>query len=330
MLAPAAAGGLEASPVALIEAVETIARGDGAAGWLVAVCATSGLLTAYLPPERAGDLFADPRAIAGGVFAPRGRGVPVDRGLEVTGRWPFASGCEHCTWLLGGVMVEGEPTPRLAVAPRSAVTIHDTWNVAGLRATGSHDIEMDRVLVAHGHSASVYADAPTAPGPLYAFPLFGLLAIAIAAAGLGIARGALFDLVSLAGGKVPAGGARPLAARGTVQADVAAAEGALRGARAGLHAAVREAWEAAQASGTVTVEHRTALRVAATHAAVTSADVAAHALRLAGASAIYDGAALQRRWRDAVVASQHMLVAPPTLELTGRLLLGLETDTAQL
>lgn len=330
MLAPAAAGGLEASPPELVESVEMLARGDGAAGWLVAVCATSGLLAGYLPREHAGDLFADPLSIAGGVFAPRGRGVRVDGGIEVTGRWPFASGCEHCTWLLGGIVVEGEPAPRLAVARRDEVVIHDTWHVAGLRATGSHDIEMDRVLVPAGRSASVFSDAPTATGPLYAFPLFGLLAIAIAACGLGIARGALDDLMGLAAGKTPAGGTRPLAARATVQADVAAAQGALRAARAGLLAAVGEAWEAAQADGAVTVEHRAGLRIAATHAARTAGDVASSALRLAGGSAIYDGMTLQRRWRDAVVAGQHMLVAPPTLELTGRILLGAETDTTQL
>jgi alkylation response protein AidB-like acyl-CoA dehydrogenase len=330
MLAPASAGGLESEPAVLVESVEALARGDGAAGWLVAVCSTAGILTAYLPPERAGDLFADPLAITGGVFAPRGRGDRVDGGIQVTGRWPFASGCEHCAWLLGGVMVEGEAAPRLAVAPREQVTIHDTWHVAGLRATGSHDIEMDRLLIPDGHSASVLADQPTAGGPLYAFPLFGLLAIAIAACGLGIARGALNELVALAGGKTPAGGTRPLAARGAVQSEVAQVEGALRAARSGLLAAVDEAWEAAQATGAVTVAHRTGLRVAATHAARTAAEVTTQLLRLAGGSAIYDSVSLQRRWRDAVVAGQHMLVAPPTLELTGRLLLGVETDTTQL
>jgi alkylation response protein AidB-like acyl-CoA dehydrogenase len=331
MLAPASAGGLEAPPAELVESVEALARGDGAAGWLVAVCATAGLLTAYLPPDRAGELFADPTAIVGGVFAPRGRGVAVDGGgIEVTGRWPFASGCEHCAWLLGGVVVEGEPAPRLAVAPREEVTIHDTWHVAGLRATGSHDIEMDGVLIPAGRSASVFAGPPTAGGPLYAFPLFGLLAIAIAACGLGIARGALDSLMALAAAKTPSGATRPMAARATVQADVALAEGALRAARGGLLAAVDEAWEAAQADGSVSIAHRTALRVAATHAARTAADVTAQLLRLAGGSAIYDSVTLQRRWRDAVVAGQHMLVAPPTLELTGRLLLGVETDTAQL
>ena len=330
MLAPVSAGGLESPPAALVEAVEALGRGDGAAGWLVAVCATAGLLTAYLPPERAGDLFADPTAITGGVFAPRGRAVAVDGGIEVTGRWPFASGCEHCAWLLGGVVVEGESAPRLAAAPREQVTIHDTWHVAGLRATGSHDIEMDRLLIPDGRSASVIADRPTAPGPLYAFPLFGLLAIAIAACGLGIARGALDELVTLAGGKTPAGGTRPLAARGAVQAEVASIDGAIRAARGGLLSAVDEAWEAAQSSGAVSTTHRAALRITATHAARTAADVTAQLLRLAGGSAIYEGVTLQRRWRDAVVAGQHMLVAPPTLELTGRLLLGIETDTTQL
>ena len=93
--------------------------------------------------------------------------------------------------------------------------------------------------------ASVSAGPPVADGPLYAFPLFGLLAVAIASVCLGIARGALGDLTALAGAKVPAGGRRTLAERATVQAEVARAEAAVRAARALLDEAVGEAWDAA-------------------------------------------------------------------------------------
>jgi alkylation response protein AidB-like acyl-CoA dehydrogenase len=327
---PATAGGLEAPPAALAGAAEELARGDAAAGWCVAIGATSGLLLGYLPLDSAREVQATPTTVLGGVFAPRGRAIPADGGHRVTGRWPFASGCEHCDWLMGGAIVEGDPAPRLMLARADEVVIHDTWHVAGLRGTGSHDIEMTDVLVPAGRSASVFTDTPTADGPLYAFPLFGLLALAIAGVALGTARGALDDLVALAGAKTPTGSRRVLAERPPVQAATAQAEASLRAARALLYEAIDAAWEIARASGEVPVTERTALRLAATHAATTGADVAATAFRLGGGSAIYERTSLERRFRDAHVIPQHMLVAPATLELTGRLVLGLPTDTTQL
>jgi indole-3-acetate monooxygenase len=147
---------------------------------------------------------------------------------------------------------------------------------------------------------------------------------------LGIARGALDELIEMAGGKVPTGGRRKLAERATVQADAARADAAVRAARALLLEAVEDAWQRAAAEGEVGTERRAALRLASTHAAAVSAEAATTAYRLGGGSAIYESSPLQRRFRDANVATQHMLVAPATWELTGRLLLGLPTDTTQL
>ena len=89
--------------------------------------------------DRARD-FADPETMVAGVFAPRGRAPPEDGGFRVSGRWPFASGCRHAHWLMGGCVVEearrsdGCPSPVLA--PAEAFTIHDTWHVMGLRGHG--------------------------------------------------------------------------------------------------------------------------------------------------------------------------------------------------
>jgi alkylation response protein AidB-like acyl-CoA dehydrogenase len=158
-----------------------------------------------------------------------------------------------------------------------------------------------------------------------------LLAIAIGAVSIGIARGALDDIIGLAGARTPTGSRRTLAERAAAQAEVAASEARLRAARALLHESIAAAWQGAAEHGEVTVEERTSLRLAATHATTTGAEVTGAAYRLGGGQAVYESSSpLPRRFRDANVATQHMLVAPATHELTGRLLLGLETDTTQL
>jgi len=325
---PAAAGGLEAHPGTLVAAVRALAAGDAAAGWCVAIAATSGLVAGYLPETAAREIYAEPATMVAGVFAPKGRATPDPGGFRVSGRWPFASGCRHADWLMGGCVVDGGM--RLMLAPAEQFTIHDTWHVMGLRGTGSHDIELDGVYIPAERTASVLGDPPLQPGPLYAFPLFGLLALAIAAVSLGIARGALDDLIALAGGKVPTGGKRTLAERGTVQAEVARAEAAVRAAGALLDEAIGAAWERAVAGAGVDVERRAALRLAATHATEVSTRATDTAYTLAGGSALYESSPLQRRVRDAHAATQHMLVAPATWELTGRVLLGMPTDATQL
>jgi alkylation response protein AidB-like acyl-CoA dehydrogenase len=337
---PARLDGAEAPPRELLEVVETLAEADAATGWCVAVCATAGMLAAYVEPAAADEVFGDRGSIAGGVFAPSGRATESADRLEVSGRWRFASNVENCDWLMGGcLMLEngaprtlagGRSDVRLVLFPAAAVAVIDTWSVSGLRATGSHDMAVEDLGVPSGHSASLIADAPRERGPLYAFPPFGLLAASIAAVALGIARGALDDLAELAGAKTPTLSARKLAERAGVQADAARAEARLRAARSLLYAATAEAWEVARAGGSIPLDRRVGLRLAATHA-VESATVAVDtAQRLGGGGAIYESSPLERRFRDIHAATQHMLVGPATWELTGRSLLGLELDDSQL
>lgn len=342
MCLPASLAGGEVAPHTLLAAVEALARGDAAAGWCVAVCATSGMLAAYLPEDAAAEVFGDSSTVAGGVFAPTGRAQASGANLTVTGRWRFASNVMNCDWLMGGCVVldgdqprtvpGGRPDVRLVLFPKNEVEVIDTWSVSGLRGTGSHDMAVTDLEVPAARSASLTTDTPREPGALYAFPPFGLLAVSIAGVALGTARGALDDLAELAGVKTPAMSARRLAERSGTQAGMARAEATLRAARAGLFAALDEAWTAAQAdpSATVRLELRAGLRLAATHAVQASAEAVDAAYGLAGGSAIYESSPLQRRFRDVHAATQHMLVGPATWELTGRTLLGLEIDDSQL
>lgn len=330
LLVPASLGGGESEPASLVAALEELAGADGSTGWCAMVAATSGLVAAYLDPGFARDAFG-PGRIVGGVYAPLGRARRVDDGFVLSGRWPFASGCKHADTLLGGALVEGDsPAPRLLVFDAGDATIHDTWDVSGLRGTGSHDIEVAGLLVPAERTTVLGADRPRHEGALYAFPPFGLLALGIAAVSLGIARGAIGDLVELASTKRPGGSKRTLAERAGVQADVARAEALVSAGRAFVDDAAGEAWDAAVAGGVIPVAERARLRLAATHATRSAADAVDLMYEAAGGSAIYARSPLQRRFRDVHAATAHMMVSPATFELTGRIALGLETDPGQL
>lgn len=333
-LVPTSLGGAEASPAELREQVERIASTDGAAGWCAAIGATAGLAAAYLPEADATELLGDQGAIAAGVFAPRGRlaSGPGDGAFELTGRWPLGSGVGHSTVVgLGCIDAERpERGPLYALVPRDAVEVVESWDSLGLRATASHDVTVDRVAVPAGRVIDLVGGTPVATGPLYAFPLFGLLAVAVSAVCTGIAAGALSDVVALASERRPAGSSRSLAERATTQEGSARATASIRAARAGVEAAIETAWTTAERGEPLGADERAGLRIASTHAAETAVAVVDAAHRLGGAGSLYRGNPLERRFRDVHTAAQHMVVAAGTLELSGRVLLGLETDTAQL
>jgi indole-3-acetate monooxygenase len=334
--APASLGALEASPAATLSGAERIARGDASAGWCVSIAATSSLLSAYLPDRGASEIFGDPHTLAAGVWAPRGRAVVVDGGVRVSGQWSFCSGISHSEWLFAGcVLDDGKadaqgPTLRVAALPTAELEILDTWHTSGLRGTGSHDALADDLFVPDHRVLSLLGTPARIDAPLYRFPVFGFFALSIAAAALGNARGSIDDLSALASGKTAQGSSRTLAERPATQAAVGEAEAALRAARALYYEAIEEAWAAAQQDGPVEDSLRLGLRLAATHAVRTSAEVARSMYDLGGGTAIYESSPLQRRFRDAHAATAHFQVNPATWELCGRLLLGVSTKTAQL
>lgn len=334
--APREVGGLELAPGLALRCSEEIARGDASAGWCVSIAATSSLLAAHLPDESRTELFDDPRLIAAGVWAPRGKARPVDGGIVVSGRWAYCSGIAHAAVFFAGCIVDGgqdqagaKPAPSVIAIPQHELEIADTWHTLGLRGTGSHDTVADELFVPASRVFSLLG-GPVLDRPLYRFPVFGYFALSIGAAALGNARGAIDELAELAAHKVGQGSSRTLAQRPATHAAVAAAESSLRAARALYYGAIEAAWDAAQEEEPVPVALRNGLRLAATHAVRTSADVVRSMYDLAGGPAIYDDSSLQRRFRDAHTATAHFQVNAASRELPGRVLLGQEADTALL
>ena len=332
-------GGPGVTAAESLEVFEEFAYHDGSVGWCVAIASTTSLLASYLPDPHAGALFGDPGAIGGGFVVPRGRAVPTDGGLRVSGRWQWGSGTKHCTTIGGGCLVvgpDGRPEPRgdglaapFVFMDPGDIEFIDTWDVAGLAGTGSVDFEARDVFVPEGRWAQI-ADGPVRDNVWSRFSFYGLLACGVAAAAVGIARRAIDELVELAGAKKPQGSSRTLAERAATQADTARAEARLRSAWSLMLDAVDDCSQSALAGQPSTVDQKRLIRLAATHATQTAADVAASIFRVAGGAAVYRTSPIQRCFRDTAVAAQHAMVAPRTLETAGRLRMGLPTDTTTL
>jgi indole-3-acetate monooxygenase len=320
---------LELAPGRALRCAETVARGDTSAGWCVSIAITSALLVAYLPASSRDEMFGGGRSVAAGVWAPRGTAKSVDGGVVVSGRWPFCSGINHADMLFAGCFVDDRRVPSVVALPKGDLQVLDTWHTLGLRGTGSHDSVAEEVFVPADRVFSVF-DGPAVDRPLYRFPVFGFFALCIGAAAMGNARAAIDDLVELAGGKKGLGSTRTLAERPATQAAVATAEAALGSARALYYESIDAAWQASQAATAVPVALRNRLRLAGTHAVRASADVVRNMFDLAGGNAIYDGAPLQRRFRDAFTATAHFQVNEASRELSGRILLDQPADVSML
>lgn len=336
MMIPEALGGFEMKPWDCLQMMSRVATADASAGWCVMISATSAYKSGSVDHETGREVYGDLNGIYGGVFAPMGRAVAEGDGYRLSGRWAWASGSANCSWLSGGAVIRegdgiaklpnGAPDSRMMLFPADEAELLDTWHAHGLKGTGSGDMVVEDIYVPARRAVSIMKSKPTHDGALYRFPTFGLLSLGIAAVALGNAEAIIGDLVALAASKKPTGGGRTLAERGYAQSELAQSTAKLRGARCFMEDAVGQAWNAAQDNDDLPVEIRADLRLAATYVTRTSAEVAASMYDLAGGDSVFLSSPIQRRFRDAHVMTQHMMVSPATWELPGRLGFGLPTD----
>jgi indole-3-acetate monooxygenase len=328
ILRPTSHGGVGADLGWALRVHEALARADASVAWTAMITGGSWIDLAGLPRRSFDALFArSPDVLFAGVFAPTGSISATDGGYRLSGRWSFASGCEDADWLfLNAVeaVEDGVPALRLAVLPRDQVVIEDTWEVSGLRGTGSHHVHVSEVVVPADRTLRPLAEEPCLDEPITRMSSPGLIAMDIAAVAVGTAQGALDDLTALAAGKVPLLSGGVLAANPLFQYELASADTALRAARTLLHASAAAAWEAAVAGSAPTWEQRAHVRAAAAWATSTAAEVVGVAYRAGGGSAVYADCPLQRRLRDVHAITQHFLVKPDTLTTAGAVLAGQE------
>ncbi|MBY0333944.1 MAG: acyl-CoA dehydrogenase family protein [Acetobacteraceae bacterium] len=337
---PRAYGGEEASPTAYLLAMEEVARHDASVAWNIFVGNSAALLAAFLPPDSARAIWADPRAVVawGPPTGPVCRAVPG--GYVVSGRWDFASGCRLATWMgahctvqepdgsLRMSRVTGRPHIRSLLFPAEQARLLDTWHTIGLRGTASDSYEVEEVFVPEEFTST--REDPRArlvPGPLYAFTQQGLYAVGVAGVALGTARAMLDGFMDLAMAKVPRGLARmaddPLVADG-----VARTEARIGAARAWLAEILDGIYAGAGSDAPISVADRARVRLGCAHAIEEAVNAADWVYRAAGTDAIFPGRGpFERRFRDIHTVSQQIQSRRSHFAAAGAVMLGNAPET---
>ena len=336
---PESEGGLGADILTALRVIEEVARADGSTGWCLAMAINTFRASAQLAPEvRRRLFFSDPVGVSAGSARERGRAVAVPGGYRVTGRWFFASGCMHSALLHGACRVFDGDAPRLRANgdqeiriayfyPKTQARIIDTWNVSGLRGTGSHDIEVEDLFVPDEHTFSAMDRRARITGPMNRIHGFDLAGCGFCCVGLGVARAAIDAFIELATVKTPRSSSDLLRERAMVQAQVGEAEAVLRSGRALLFEVVGDMWETVLRGGLVTEGQRSELRMAMTHAAQSAARATHIVCVAAGTTSIFASSPLERYARDAEVVTRHNQLQIVNYEAVGRTMLGLESNS---
>jgi indole-3-acetate monooxygenase len=216
LLLPRSCGGEEVEPRVFVAAVEEVAKADASTAWCISQGSGCSMTAAYTEPTVAREIFGGREAVlAWGPGGPHGKAIPVENGYLVSGTWSYASGIRHAQWLGGHSQLvnaqgrpclgpDGKPVERTMLFPKSKATVHDVWQVMGLKGTGSDSYTVTDLFVPARYTFTREAPADRREaGPLYRCTSYQLYGSGFAGVALGIARATLDAFIHMAGAKAP-------------------------------------------------------------------------------------------------------------------------------
>ena len=339
MAMPRAWGGPELDFISQMQVIEELSIADASVGWCVVIGADGGYMTAFIDQTVAREMYPDIDSVTAVTFAPPGKAVKTKDGFIVNGRWPFASGCQHATWMIGHFVIfdgdsprlqpDGLPETRFGFLPARECEILDTWTTNGLRGSGSHDWTVKDRFIPEQRTFNLAAPTIYREGPLYRLP--NLLLYKGAALVSGIARGAIDDFIALAKSKPitfksPSAGKAMLRDETYAQCTVAQAEAMVSSARGFVFEAIGDMWNTLLTGDFPSLKQRARARLAMVHASTACTQAVELLYKASGGSSVYTGNPFDRRLRDIQTANQHTVVSLKTWEVTGRVLLGLDPN----
>jgi alkylation response protein AidB-like acyl-CoA dehydrogenase len=342
MVIPRSLGGLQADPLTYTRVIELLAEGSGSVGWNLANNGIGQLVTLGLPGDGVQEIYgkrAD-TVIAGTAVQGGGQAVPVPGGYRVSGRWSFGSGSQESSWMLGSFQVLDSGEPRLSPEGKplywrgvfsrtEAEIVPGSWDVAGLRGTGSFDWTVDDVFLPERRTM-VHAGVPLDnqwerwPGTTYALPTQCWVGPHHSSVITGIARGGIDALIELAGGKMPRGRTFMLRDNPQVQDAVGRADAILNAGRVYRSAMITELWNTVAAGNNTTLEQRARCRLASVYAADNAREAMDLVYRHGGSTSFKRESRLAECWRDLHVVGQTVTIAPEWYPIGGRVYLGMD------
>ncbi|MET0586639.1 MAG: acyl-CoA dehydrogenase family protein [Candidatus Binatia bacterium] len=339
LLIPRTVGGAEIDLPTYVQVLEELGKADASTGWLVNQCAVFATYAAQMPRDIARSIWIDtPHSVVANTPVATAQAVVVPGGYRVTGRQGFSSGCRHAAWLAARALIqengqtrllEDQPEERYLFVPAAEAELLDTWQVRGMRGTGTHHFVVKDVFVPAERTVPQAGAPLLEDGPLYQFPRRLLFASGDAAVALGTAHACLDAFFDLAGAKTPRSMQTTLRDQPVIQATVGRSEAQRRSARAFLTEAVRDVWSEAISTGAISSDRRAVLRLATTHAIRLAVEIVDSVYNACGVTTIFEGNPIQRYFQDIHVISQHTQGRLAHYELIGKYALGLKVDPAR-
>jgi alkylation response protein AidB-like acyl-CoA dehydrogenase len=342
LVIPRALGGLQADPLTYLRVVELLAEGAGSVGWNIANNSIGQLVTLGLPDEGVHEIYgrAADTILAGTAVQGGGQGVPVEGGYRVSGRWQFGSGCQESAWMLGSFQVLDDGRPRLSSEGKAlywrgvfsraeAEIVPGSWDVAGLRGTGSFDWTVENVFLPERRTMP-HAGVPLDnqwerwPGVTYALPTPCWVGPHHSAVITGIARAGIDALIELAVEKTPRGRTGRVCESPQVQDAVGRADAILNAGRAYRSAMIAELWATVASGKATTLEQRARCRLAAIYAGDSAREAMDLMYRQGGSTSYKRESRLAECWRDLHVVGQTVTIAPEWYPIGGRVYLGMD------
>lgn len=325
MLQPAAHGGAEAHPRDFAETVMRIASLDGSTGWVAGIVGVHPWEMAMCDAQTQQQVWGeDQDTWIASPYAPMGILRPVDGGYVFNGRWQFSSGTDHCDWIFLGAFLGDESGERLmppqnyhVILPRSDYEIvEDSWDVVGLRGTGSKDIVVRDAFIpterAIPFSRFMDGSQPREAGltnPTYFVPFTTVFPLGITSAVIGIAEGALAAHLAYQRTRVQVTGTRATDDPYVLYAVGAAAE-EIKASRTAMLDNVSRFYDAAAEGREVSLADRAASRRTQVSAAWRAVCAMDEVVARSGGNGLRMDNPIQRFWRDGHMGLAHAIHVP--------------------
>ncbi|MFK7889526.1 MAG: acyl-CoA dehydrogenase family protein [Granulosicoccus sp.] len=310
--------GTDEDPVDSLKVFEELAKAEGSVAWVVWNNHFAGTFGRFLNDELRADIYGNALEIYANSAIPQGVAKATEGGYEVSGTWPLVSGCHSSDWMaLRAIVQDGEEVPTLGPGTElriyflrsSEVQILDTWDVGGLRGTGSHHVRADGVFVPANRSIS-FDDDIQQTSDYSKIPIMCMNAAGCASIALGLARVCIDTLIALGKERVTPGPRPDLRDHEAVQMVVAMTDVGLSAARMNLHNATTQLWHEVRDSSEPSDLTIAGVWAAAHHAATTARTVASDIYAAAGTAAMHTSSPIERAHRDIYAVLQHGIIQP--------------------
>jgi len=317
---PRRVGGSEFDYVALVDCAEALGMGDASVAWNFANLASHHWMLGMFDKRAQDQVWdQDPNVlIASSFIFPAGRATEVEGGYRLRGSWPFSSGVASSEWNMLASVVSPEDEAdgieyRIFLVHKDDYKIRDTWDAAGLRGTGSNDVEVSDAFVAKALTVAVseLAGGPTPgsavnPNALYALPVFSLFPYVLSGVALGNAQACLDDYIDSARSRASTYNQTKLSDMQSTQIKIAEASAKIDAARLIMRSNCIEAMAEARLGHFLDMGAKTRLRRDGAFVVNLCTEAVSLLFAASGARALFTTGALQRQFRDAHAINSHL------------------------